>query len=172
MKLKITKQEEVETDIDLPVYLYFQDELGYEEYVEITDNQRISIKNDFFGTTISVENVFSVYNFNPKNLISKELFYEEFNLVKQRLNMNESNKYIVRTLLLGSLGISYQFFLLESDLTKDQVVEKILSSFKCIEGNELYGTSDYFGDDVFNKNIKVMTYEEYVCQRINKTIQL
>lgn len=58
-KLKLTKRtiEDVDTDYELPVYLYFQDEDGQDELIKITEKENISIKQNFFGYDIKVSNL-------------------------------------------------------------------------------------------------------------------
>lgn len=77
MKLKVLKLEEVETDYELPLYLYCQGEFFEEEYIKITDKEKITIKTDYYTFSISVETNFKVHDMNfEKNVITEELFNE------------------------------------------------------------------------------------------------
>lgn len=80
MNLKIVKRAftEVETDLELPVYLYFQDELGMDELVKITEQEKITIKYSYHSLTILVENNFIVEEWSIKNSLTNE---EHFNQV-------------------------------------------------------------------------------------------
>ena len=62
MKLKVVKRDikEVETEYDLPVYLYFQDEMCNDELVKITEDKKITIKYQLSTLTITVESNFWV----------------------------------------------------------------------------------------------------------------
>lgn len=90
MKLKVLKREnkEVETDLELPVYLYFQDEFSNDEVVKITERARITIKFDFSGVTISVDERYFVedYEVNERNLTSEEHFNELYTSAMDYLN--------------------------------------------------------------------------------------
>jgi hypothetical protein len=79
MKLKVVKREfkEVETHLDLPVYLYFQDELGYDELVKITETNKITIKYDYTGFTILVDNDFQVEDYNWERCLTTEKHFNE-----------------------------------------------------------------------------------------------
>lgn len=80
MKLKVLKREnkEVETDLELPVYLYFQDEFSNDEVVKITEKGKVTVKFDFSEVTISVSTNFFVeeHHVNERNLTSEEHFNE------------------------------------------------------------------------------------------------
>ena len=69
MKIKVIKREykEVETDLELPVYLYFQDELCNDELVKITEKEKITITHYYTGFSISVETNFKIEDFNFKS---------------------------------------------------------------------------------------------------------
>ena len=79
MKLKVTKREykEVETDLDLPVYLYFQDELCNDELVKITEKEKITVKYDYNILTISVETNFIVEDFIFESCQTTEKHFNE-----------------------------------------------------------------------------------------------
>lgn len=80
MKLKVLRREnkEVETDLELPVYLYFQDEFSNDEAVKITEKGKVTVKFDFYEVTVSVNTNFFVeeYNVNERNLTTEEHFNE------------------------------------------------------------------------------------------------
>ena len=54
MKLKTIKREfkEIETDLELPVYLYFQDELCNDELIMITDEYQLKVKYSYSSLVI------------------------------------------------------------------------------------------------------------------------
>lgn len=79
MKLNVIKREykEVETDLELPVYLCFQDELFNDELVKITEKEKISIKHDYTGFSISVETIFKIEDFNFESCQTTEKHFNE-----------------------------------------------------------------------------------------------
>ena len=79
MKLKIIKREykEVETDLDLPVYLYFQDELCNDELVKITEKEKITIKYDYNSFIISVQTNFKIEELNFERCQTSEKHFNE-----------------------------------------------------------------------------------------------
>ena len=79
MKLKVIKREykEVETNLDLPVYLYFQDELCNDELVKITGKEKITVKYDYNILTISVETNFIVEDFIFERCQTTEKHFNE-----------------------------------------------------------------------------------------------
>jgi len=79
MKLKIIKREckEVETNLDLPVYLYFQDESCNDELVKITEKEKITIKYDYDRLTISVETNFAIEDLNFERCQTTEKHFNE-----------------------------------------------------------------------------------------------
>jgi hypothetical protein len=79
MKLKVIKREykEVETNLDLPVYLYFQDELCNDELVKITEKEKITVKYDYNILTISVETNFIVEDFIFEGRQTTEKHFKE-----------------------------------------------------------------------------------------------
>jgi hypothetical protein len=83
MKLKIIKREYqiVETDLDLPIYLYFQDEFNQDELIKITEHGKITIKYDINKLTISVD---SDYQIESYMISERALTHEDhFNRVYQ-----------------------------------------------------------------------------------------
>ncbi len=82
MKLKTIKRQitEVETDIDLPAYLYFQDEMCNDELVMITEKHQIKVKWDFHSLIIEKSEGFAIEEHHLKNnLTTKEHFMEMYN---------------------------------------------------------------------------------------------
>ncbi len=79
MKLKIIKREykEVETNLELPVYLYFQDELCNDELVKITEKEKITIKYDYNSFIISVEINFIIEDLNFERCKTTEKHFNE-----------------------------------------------------------------------------------------------
>jgi hypothetical protein len=89
MKLKVVKRnvEDVETDLDLPIYLLYQDELGYHELVKITDKEKIIIKNSRKNVTITVETEFFNEDINYKHFLTTEsIFIDEYKDALQYIN--------------------------------------------------------------------------------------
>jgi hypothetical protein len=91
MKLKVIRRhhDEIETDIDLPVYFHYQDEMCYDTYVKITDRLKITIKREHFQHTIEVTTSFFVDEFeiqNKNNLTTEEDFKEFYNEFLESLN--------------------------------------------------------------------------------------
>lgn len=90
MKLKVLKREnkEVETDLELPVYLYFQDELCNDEVIKITERAKITVKFDFNGVNISVDENYFVedYEVDERNLTSEKHFNELYSSAMDYLN--------------------------------------------------------------------------------------
>ena len=79
MKLKIIKREhrEIETDLELPVYLYFQDELCNDEVVKITEKEKITIKYYYNSFTITVETDFHIEDLNFERCLTTEKHFNE-----------------------------------------------------------------------------------------------
>lgn len=79
MKLKVIKREfkEVETDLNLPVYLYFQDEICNDELVKITEKEKITIKYDYDGLKISVEETSHIDDLNFERHLTTENHFNE-----------------------------------------------------------------------------------------------
>lgn len=79
MKLKIIKREykEVETNLELPVYLYFQDELCNDELVKITEKEKVTIKYDYNSFVISVETNFKIEDLNFERCQTTEKHFNE-----------------------------------------------------------------------------------------------
>jgi len=77
MKLKVLKREhkEVETDLDLPVYVYLQDEFSNDEIIKITEKGKVTVKFDFSEVVISVDTNFFV----EEHWLSKTTTQEHFN---------------------------------------------------------------------------------------------
>lgn len=82
MKLKILKLEykEIETNLDLPVYLYFQDEFCNDELVKITEKEKIVIKYDNDKFSISVERDFQIEDLNFERCQTNEKHFNKIYL--------------------------------------------------------------------------------------------
>jgi hypothetical protein len=79
MKLKVIKRDykEVETNLELPVYLYFQDELCNDELVKITEKEKITIKYYYNSFTISVESNYTIEDLNFERCQTTEEHFNE-----------------------------------------------------------------------------------------------
>lgn len=79
MKLKIIKREskEVETNLELPVYLYFQDEMCNDELIKITEKEKITIKYAYNSFTISLETNFFIEDLNFERCQTTESHFNE-----------------------------------------------------------------------------------------------
>jgi len=81
MKLKILQREhkEVETEFDLPVYLYFQGEYSDDEYIKITEKSKIKIKSEHnsFSITVEANRFTEAFDFE-RHLITEEDFNERY----------------------------------------------------------------------------------------------
>ena len=78
MKLKYTKflKEEVTTDIDLPIYFYYQDcDSLTEEYIKWDGKKQVIVSLDYFNYSVSLS------FFAPKNLESAI----EYNLTTEKI---------------------------------------------------------------------------------------
>ncbi len=82
MKFKYIKRttEEVETDLELPIYLYFQDDLCYDTLIKVTDDKKITVKYELFEIKILVETRFSFEELNfGRYLTTEEHFNQAYN---------------------------------------------------------------------------------------------
>jgi len=79
MRLKIIKREYkvVETNLELPVYLYFQDGLCNDELVKITEKEKITIKYDYNSFIISVETNFKIEDLDFERWQTTEKHFNE-----------------------------------------------------------------------------------------------
>jgi hypothetical protein len=88
MKLKYIEHssEEVETDLDLPVYFYFQDELCNDELVMIAQNKAIIVKNSMFGNSIKERKSYHLMkHYLRDNVTTKEHFDMTFKEVLESM---------------------------------------------------------------------------------------
>jgi len=79
MKLKIVEfnRVEKETEIDLPIYLSFQDEDCNDELIMVDEKYQITIKHNHFGYDIKKTClVMNVEEYHLKSLTTKEHFQE------------------------------------------------------------------------------------------------
>lgn len=82
MKLKTIKREfkEIETDLELPVYLYFQDELCNDELIMITDEYQLKVKYSYCSLVIEKSKSLPIEeHYSQNNLTTKEHFMEIYN---------------------------------------------------------------------------------------------
>lgn len=82
MKLKTIKREfkEIETDLELPVYLYFQDELCNDELIMITDEYQLKVKYSYRSLVIEKSESLAIEeHYVQHNLTTKEHFMEIYN---------------------------------------------------------------------------------------------
>lgn len=82
MKLKITERKLIqkETNIDLPIYLYSQDEYCMDEYIKWDGKEQTIIKYNWFGFTVERTNMkLDIEEYQLNNLCSETDFIENFN---------------------------------------------------------------------------------------------
>lgn len=88
-KAKIKKVIEEETDVDLPIYLYFQGEMLDEEYIKWDGEVCTRVVFGFKDITIESSNYLNLREHDLKRLTQAEVFEEEFNrainIIKERL---------------------------------------------------------------------------------------
>ena len=94
-KVKVVTREvkEKELNLEYPIFLYFQDELCYDELVAILDEKcKITVKYDVFEFTIKYENKFKLeeYLVIEKNLTTKKHFDEAY---KEAIKIINSKVY-------------------------------------------------------------------------------
>ncbi len=84
MKVKYKKYERVETivetDLEYPIYLYFQDECGNDTLIEVNEESYTEISLHYFST--KMEKHYTEYNLDENylenNLTSKSHYMEAF----------------------------------------------------------------------------------------------
>ena len=79
MKLKIYKRttQEVESELELPVYLYFQDEWGNDELIMITEEYQIRVKYDYCSVLIEKSRSLPIEEWHVQhNLTTRKHFME------------------------------------------------------------------------------------------------
>lgn len=79
MKLTVRRIKEVElveTDLDLPVYLHFQGEMGDEEFVRVDENGTTTVEQGFIHASISLSPDKNVNEWYIKNNLSSEEVFE------------------------------------------------------------------------------------------------
>lgn len=83
MKLKITEIEykEIETEFELPLYFYFQDDFDFPTYLMITENYQIMVKFEFHGI-VTIEKSSFIRKIDAhhlkNNLTTKNRFLREY----------------------------------------------------------------------------------------------
>jgi hypothetical protein len=90
MKATLLKTEitEEETDLDLPVYVYYQDEDCMDELISYEATRKITIKQDHFGWDINIS--YLKHNLNEtdlRNLTTKEHFEKILSEVTEKLKI-------------------------------------------------------------------------------------
>jgi hypothetical protein len=89
MKFRIYKRkiEVVDTEYELPLYLYFQGELMEQEFYKITENSVIKLSFNFFGGKIETMEEFIGEDRNYKDdITTKEHFDEAYNSIIGTIN--------------------------------------------------------------------------------------
>jgi len=81
MKLKTIKREfkEIETDLELPVYLYFQDELCNDELIMITDEYQLKVKYSYRSLVIEKSESLPIEEHYVQHKTTKEHFMKIYN---------------------------------------------------------------------------------------------
>ena len=82
-KVKVVTREvkEKELNLEYPIFLYFQDELCYDELVAILDEKcKITVKYDTFGFIVTYEHKFWIDDglINERNFTTKKHFNEVY----------------------------------------------------------------------------------------------
>lgn len=88
-KLKTIQRSitEKETDIDLPIYLYYQDEDCKDEYVKWDGKEQTIIKNTWFGYTISkTTEPLYIEEYQLSNLCTQNQFEEALSYILKDLS--------------------------------------------------------------------------------------
>jgi hypothetical protein len=79
---------EKETELELPVYLYFQDEDCQDTVIKVEEKKQIKISHNHFGVSIEISSL--IENIPPhylKNLTSKEHFDKELASVLEEIKV-------------------------------------------------------------------------------------
>ncbi len=78
-KVKIIKSEikEVETNLEYPIYLYFQYEDCHDEYIMVNSNNFVKVKEYYFGFTIEYGTLFNIEEHWLKNNLTEKDFFDE-----------------------------------------------------------------------------------------------
>ncbi len=82
MKLKVFKRKsiEIKTDLEFPVYLYFQDELSNDTLIKVTEKEKITIKYGYGELSISVESNYFIedWQVNKRNITTEKHFMDSY----------------------------------------------------------------------------------------------
>ena len=82
MKLKVITHQEVETEHELPVFLYYQDELDYPTFIKIEENNgktmTTTVKVEHCKLTIERDYDAVIHSFNEKDLTKEEYFNDAY----------------------------------------------------------------------------------------------
>jgi hypothetical protein len=95
MKLKITKRKvtQEETDIDLPIYLYTQDESCHDKYVKWDGTFQTIIEMSWSGITISrLQSKLYIEDYQLNNLTTEKEFNERIEEAVSFLTFSRENK--------------------------------------------------------------------------------
>lgn len=88
MKLKITERKviEKETDINLPIYLYTQDESCNDKYIKWDGKTQTIIENSWFGVKIEkYSSPLYIEEYELRNLTTENQFNEALNEALKQL---------------------------------------------------------------------------------------
>ena len=89
MKVNISKNCTEAIDIQLPIFVYYQDENCCDEYIKIDETDETSVKATLFGYEISTHIHRGDIRFNGRyldNLTTKELYDEHLKYAKEYIN--------------------------------------------------------------------------------------
>lgn len=93
MKLKVITHQEVETEHELPVFLYYQDELDYPTFIKIEEsNGKImttTVKVEHNKCTISRNYDAVIHSFNKNDLTKEEYFNDAYQEALDEFNNNK-----------------------------------------------------------------------------------
>jgi hypothetical protein len=89
-KVIVIKQEIIkeETNLNYPLYVYYQDEDCNDELIKLNEKEKITIKYNHFGFKIEKTNIFNITENDIKNLTDKKHFDEVFKEAIESLTNN------------------------------------------------------------------------------------
>lgn len=87
-KVKIIKRQniDVQTDLDYPIYLYFQDEDCLDELVKVDEKYAIIVKYSHFGVTIEKTSVYHVEEYYLDKITTREHFEDKLKEALKLIN--------------------------------------------------------------------------------------
>ncbi len=107
MKLKVITHQEVETEHELPIFLYYQDELDYPTYIKIEEykgkTMTTTVKVEHNKCTISRDYDAAIYSFNEEALTKEEYFNEA--LKDALADFGAAEKDYAQTMPIGSFEL-------------------------------------------------------------------